>query len=64
MTPQDIVQWVKSIEVRDLTEATFEEFIQGAHGLFVPKGARFQEYFSITLQNFNKNARNSGITLL
>lgn len=40
------MQLVESMTVRDLTEESFEDFVQGAHGLFVQKGARFQEYFS------------------
>ena len=46
MEHKDIAQIVNSMEIFPLTKDTFENFVQGVNGLFVPKGARFREFFS------------------
>jgi len=55
MKHQEIVQLVDSLKVVSLTRDNFECFAQNARGLFVPKGARFQEYFSPGYNSFTKD---------
>lgn len=55
MKHQDITQMVNSMKIRDLTEGTFEEFVQSANGLFVPEGVKFQEYFSQGYNTLSKD---------
>ncbi len=46
MNHQGIVQLVKSMEVKPLTQETFKDFVQSAEGIFVPEGISIQKYFS------------------
>ena len=54
MKHKDIVRLVKSMKVKPLTKDTFEDFVQNANELFVPKGARFQEYSSKGYNSLSK----------
>ncbi len=56
MNHRDIVFLVNSMDVRDLNAETFVDFVHGAQALFMPKGARFQKYFS---PGYNDNSKDT-----